>query len=113
MKTKTVYVCEHCSIAFDNPCEQHEIECLAEKKRAALLEKAAARVEPLCNIMLGENTDEPIGAKINGVMFLITTPFSKKAIKSFSGATELISTSAKPSKRDAALIKRANEILTA
>jgi hypothetical protein len=113
MKTKTVYVCEHCLNTFDNPCEEHEIECLAEKERMAQLEKAAARVEPLCNIMLGEKTDDPIGAKINGVTFLITTPFNKKAIKSFSGATELISASTKPSKRDAALIKRANEILAA
>ena len=113
MKSKTVYVCEHCSTAFDNPCEEHEIECLAEKQRAELLEKAAARVEPLSNILLGETTDDPVGAKINGATFLITTPFIKKAIKSFSGATELISTAAKPSKRDAALIKKANEILAA
>jgi hypothetical protein len=113
MKTKTVYVCEHCSTAFDNPCEQHEIECLAEKQRAALLEKAAARVEPLCNILLGETTDDTIGAKINGATFMITTRFNKKAIKSLSGATELVSTSIKPSKRDAALIKKANEILSA
>lgn len=75
-------------------------------------ETAAARVEPLSNILLGETTDEPVGAKINGATFLIATPFTKKAIKSFSGATELISTSAKPSKRDAALIKLANEILS-
>ena len=86
---------------------------MAEKQLAALLEKAAARVEPLCNVLLGEPTDDPIGAKINGAIFLITTPFIKKAIKSFSGATELISTAAKPSKRDAALIEKANEILSA
>ena len=113
MKTKTVYVCEHCLTAFDNPCKEHEVECLAEKQRAALLEKAAARVESLSNILLGETTDDPVGAKINGVTFLITTPFRKKTIKSFSGATELISTAAKPSKRDADLIKAANEILFA
>jgi len=113
MKTKTVYVCEHCSTSFDNPCEKHEVECLAQKERAALLERAAARVELLTNILLGETTDDPVGAKINGATFLITTPFIKKAIKSFSGATELISTAAKPSNRDAALIKRANEILAA
>lgn len=113
MKTKTVYVCEHCSTYFDNPCEEHEVECLAEKQRAALLEKAAARVEPLSNVLLGETTDDPVGAKINGETFLITTPFNKKTIKSFSGATELVSTATKPSNRDAALIKKANEILAA
>lgn len=74
---------------------------------------AAARVEPLFNILLGETTDDPVGAKFNGVTFLITTPFSKKAIKALSGATELISTATKPSERDAALIKKANEILSA
>lgn len=113
MKTKTVYVCDHCLNAFDEPCEQHEIECQAEKERAAQLEKAAARVESLCNILLCETTDDPVGAKINGAVFLITTPFNKKAIKSFAGATELVSVAAKPSKRDAALLKRANEILSA
>lgn len=113
MKTKTVYVCDHCFEAFDEPCEEHEVKCLAEKQRADLLEKAAARVEPLCDILLGRTTDDPIGAKINGVTFLITTPFIKKTIKSFSGATELISTAANPSKGDAALIKQANKILAA
>ena len=112
MKTKTVYVCECCLTAFDNPCEGHELECLAKKEREALLEKAAAKVDPLCNILLGETTDEPIGARINGLTLLITTPFIKKSIKAFSGATELVSTSTKPSKRDAALIKKANEILS-
>ena len=113
MTTKTLYVCDHCSIAWTHPCEDHEAECLAEKQRLALLEKAATRVQPLETILLGEPTDSPIGAKINGATFLITTPFSRRAIKAFSGATELISTAAKPSKRDAALIKRANEILLA
>lgn len=112
MKTKTVYVCDHCLNAFDEPCEQHEAECKAEVERKAKLEKAAVRVEHLCNIMLGERTDDPVGAKINGTVFIfLTNPFNKKAIKSFSSATELISTAANPSKRDAALIKRANEIL--
>jgi hypothetical protein len=113
MKTKTVYVCEHCSIAFDTPCEEHETECLAAKQRAELLEKAAARVEPLCCILLGETTDDPVGAKINGATFLISTPFIKKNIKAISSATELVSTATNPSKRDGALIKKANAILGA
>lgn len=112
MITRTVYVCEHCGTAFNTPCEKHEVECLAEKQRAALLEKYAARVEPLCSILLGETTDDPIGAKINGVTFLITTPFIKKSIKSFAGASELISTAVDPSKHDARLIKEANKILS-
>lgn len=112
MTKKTVYLCDHCSHQFDKPCEEHEVECLAEQKRIALLEKAAARVEPLCEILLGETTDDPIGAKINGRTFLITTPFIKKTIRSFSGATELVSTSDDPSQHDAALIKKANEILS-
>jgi hypothetical protein len=76
------------------------------------MENAAARVEPLCNILLGEITDNPLGAKINGELFLIATPFSKKAIKSFSFATELISTASAPSARDRFTIKKANEILS-
>lgn len=86
---------------------------MEEKQRSALLEQASARVAPLSNILLGEQTDDPIGAKINGVTFLIPTPFTRKVIKSFSGATELISTAVKPSKRDAELINGANEILAA
>lgn len=112
MKTKTVYVCDHCSCAFDEPCEEHEIKCLAEKKRQALLEKAAARVEPLCAILLGQPFDAPFGAKMDGALFLITLPIVKKTIKAISGATELVSTSANPSQSDAEIIKMANEILS-
>ena len=111
MTTKTVYVCACCSTAFDDPCEEHEIECLAENQRILLLKKAMARVDPLCNILLGVTTDDPIGAKINGVAFLVTVPFNKKIIKSFAGASELVSSAAKPSKKDARLIQLANEIL--
>lgn len=111
MTKKTVYVCDHCAAAFDDPCTEHEVECAAEKQRAALREKAAARVEPLNDILLGETTDDPIGAKINGVTLLLTTPFNKKVIRSFSGATELVSTATKPSKHDLDLIKRANAVL--
>jgi hypothetical protein len=113
MKTKKVYVCEHCSTVFDTPCRQHEVKCLAEKNRVAMIEKAAARVEPLCNVLLGETTDAPIGAKINGMMFLTPAPFTKKIIKAFSGATEMVSTATEPSAHDSVLIKRANEILCA
>jgi len=113
MKTQTVYVCEHCSTAFDNPCQEHEAKCLVEKNRVAMIEKAAARVEPLCNVLLGETTDAPIGAKINGTMFLTPAPFTRKMIKAFSGATELVSTATEPSAHDSALIKRANKILCA
>ena len=113
MKKKTVYVCDHCLIAFDAPCENHEVECLSEKLRVEGLKRADARIEPLTKILLGETTDNPVGAKINGEMFLTTSPFIKKTIKSLAGATELVSTATKPSNRDAALIKKANEILSA
>jgi len=111
MKTKTIYICDHCERRFDEPCELHEIECLAEKERAAQIEKAKDRAELMCNILLGQKTDGPVGAIINGTVFLVSTPFSWKTIKSIAAATQLISASAIPTKRDVEMLKKANELL--
>lgn len=113
MTTKHVYICDHCSTQFDTPCDEHEARCLAEKERRALAEKIAARIEPLNTIMLGETTSDPMGAKINGQLFLLPSRLTKQIVASLAMSSELVSTSAKPTDRDAALIKRANEILSA
>jgi hypothetical protein len=105
MKTKTSYICEHCLRSFDLPCEHHEAKCLSEKT-------SAIRAERLFNILLGETTNDPIGAEINGVMFLLGTHLTKRSIKSFSSATKLVSVAGNPCQKDAQLIKRANEILS-
>ena len=111
MKTKTVYLCDHCEASFDAPCEAHEIECGKEKQRLVLRAKAEARFEPLCNVLLGEKTEDPIGAKINGSIFLISTPISKKDIRSLCNATALVSAELNPCERDRSMINRANQIL--
>lgn len=111
MKTQFIYICEHCHTWFDSPCEAHEIECEKKSKKLNLRAKSEARFVLLKNILLGEEPDDPIGAKINGTLFLIATRLHLKAIRSIAGATELVSTSEKPTDRDTQLIKRANEIL--
>lgn len=105
MRTKTVYICDHCYGEFDDPCEEHEAECLETKK-------AAARFELLSNIILGERFVAPVGAKINGTVFLLPDKLNVKTVKLISSATELISTAKKPSVRDADLIQQSNEILS-
>lgn len=111
MKTQTVYICEYCMKSFDVPCEAHEVECRLDHERAARREREEALIEPLKNLLLGEKTDDPIGARINGQLFLITSPITGKTIRALSSASELVSTVSKPSAKDAEVINKANSIL--
>jgi len=111
MKKETIYVCDHCDDYFFEPCEKHEIECEKRMRHLALMKKAANRVEPLFNLFLGEKINGEIAAKINGVWYLIPSPLTKKAIKSFSIAAELTIAGSDPTDKDAAIIRKANEIL--
>lgn len=89
------------------------MDCRLEREMAARRERAKTLIEPLKNLLLGEKTDDPVGAKINGQLFLITSPITVNTIKAISSASELVSTVSKPSAKDAQMINRANLILQA
>lgn len=86
---------------------------MAEKRRAEQRAKAAARFEPMCNMLLGIEFDDPIGAEMDGRTFLVSDTLNKRTIKVISRATMLVSTVPTPSKSDAALIKKVNVLLSA
>jgi len=106
MKAITTYMCDHCLCKFDRPCEDHEVECSKEKRRVG-------RVKQLLSLLYCDEFDDAIGARINGVTFLLPNPPTKNAISAIGDATELVSTASHPSSHDADLIKGANSILAA